>query len=505
MDFELEQNTILCYERVGQAVVSQEETQEAIVPDACPDMLRVADVCAQVLTERREAGDGQARVGGCVRAAVLYVPEEGSAIRRLELKLPFEVGAEMQEVSADCELLVHARLRGADARILNPRKLLLRADIGVEITALRRREHTVSSGVCGGGDEKICQRLEQVEHERLSTAVQRSFPLSEEIRLTGTQPPTLLSGRVSAVCTESRMIGSKLIFKGKADAELLLQNGDDTFERRTETFPFSQIMEAKGVGEGGNTLVQLALSSLNCIQLPDDPFRVMVEGEIIAAGQVFDREELTVLSDLYSTADELTHEDDDLLLYAPGETTVVPQTLRDLLETQDVVRGVCDSRFEPGLLRRNWEGGVLTLTAPGRIVVLYLDEGRQLRRLEKQIEVSVRHTCPADARVICRCAAPEELFAAPCAGGIEVRLNLEFHIFSARPMALRVVRRAVLGEPRGKETVRPSVILRRPGPEETLWDVAKACGTTVERIVQANELTPGDTPPQRMLLIPSAR
>lgn len=505
MDFELEQNTILCYEPVGQAVVSQEETQEAIVPDACPDMLRIADVCAQVLAERREAGDGQAGVSGCVRAAVLYVPEEGNAIRRLELKLPFEARCEMGEVTADSVLLVRARLRGADARILNPRKLLLRADVAVEITALRRREYTVSSGVVGEEDERICLKREQVEHERLSACVQRNFPLSEEVRLTGTQPPTLLWGRASAVCTESRMIGSKLIFKGRADAELLLQNGDDSFERRTESFPFSQIMEAKGVGESGTTLVQLEMSSLNCIQLPDDPFRVMMEGEITASGQVFDREEATLLTDLYSTADEMIHEDGDLTLYAPGETSVVPQTLRDLLETQDMVRGVCDSRFEPGLLRRSWEGGVLTLTLPGRIVVLYQDEGRQLRRLEKQVEVSLRQSCPNNARVICRCTAPEELFAAPCAGGIEVRLNLEFQVFCARPLTMQVVRRAELGEPRGRDAVRPSVILRRPEPGEELWDVAKACGTTVERIVQANELSPGDAPPQRMLLIPSAR
>lgn len=505
MDFELEQNTILCYEPVGQAVVTREETQEAIVPDACPDMLRIADVCAQILTERRETGDGQARVSGCVRATVLYVPEEGNTVRRLELKLPFDFSCEIEGVTADCVLMTRARLKGADARILNPRKLLLRADVGVECTALRRREHIVSSGVMGDGDGHICQKLEKIEHERLSACVQRSFPLSEEIRLTGTQPPELLWSRVTAVCTESRMIGSKLIFKGRADAQLLLQSGDNIFERRVESFPFSQIMEAKGVGEGGNALVQLEMSSVSCIQLPDDPFRVMVEGEIMAFGQVFDHEETTVLTDLYSTADEMVLEDEELTLYGPGEVSVIPQTLRDLLESQEAVRVVCDSRFEPGPLRRVWENGVLTLTAPGRIVVLCLDEGRQLKRLEKQVEVSVRHSCPADARVICRCGVSEDVFAAPCAGGIEVRLNLEFHIFSASPVSCRVVRRVQSGEPRGGETARPSVILRRPEPGEELWDVAKVCGSTVERIAQANELNPGDMPPQRMLLIPSAR
>ena len=46
MELELEQDVIVCYEVVGQASTCQEETQEAIVPDACPDILRLADVCA---------------------------------------------------------------------------------------------------------------------------------------------------------------------------------------------------------------------------------------------------------------------------------------------------------------------------------------------------------------------------------------------------------------------------------------------------------------------------
>ena len=44
-----------------------------------------------------------------------------------------------------------------------------------------------------------------------------------------------------------------------------------------------------------------------------------------------------------------------------------------------------------------------------------------------------------------------------------------------------------------------------PSPGEELWDIAKAHGTTMEQILQANELEEEALPAGRMLLIPSAR
>ena len=73
-------------------------------------------------------------------------------------------------------------------------------------------------------------------------------------------------------------------------------------------------------------------------------------------------------------------------------------------------------------------------------------------------------------------------------------------------MAVPAVTAARLGEPRGAgEESRPSVVLRMPAPGEGLWDIAKAHGTTMEQILQANELEGESLPFGRMLLIPSTR
>ena len=41
MELEFERDTIIGYETVAEAAVCQEETLESIVPDACPDIMRI--------------------------------------------------------------------------------------------------------------------------------------------------------------------------------------------------------------------------------------------------------------------------------------------------------------------------------------------------------------------------------------------------------------------------------------------------------------------------------
>ena len=44
---EFERDTIINYDTVADVTLCQEETLESIVPDACPDILRIVDVCGQ--------------------------------------------------------------------------------------------------------------------------------------------------------------------------------------------------------------------------------------------------------------------------------------------------------------------------------------------------------------------------------------------------------------------------------------------------------------------------
>ena len=504
---EFERDTIISYDTVAEVTLCQEETLESIVPDACPDILRIVDVCGQATISGKQAREGSAQVTGMVRASILYQPEGGGGLRRMEAGLPFTCQAEAPGLTERGTVFARPRLRSAEARALNPRKVLLRVDLAVDITACQPVERPICGGVTGSEEEGLCQRQFRGEHYQLCAVQEKPFTFSDQVRLQGTgESPVLLAVRAQPVCTESKLIGSKLIFKGMVELYLLLQEMEGGLSAAHESMPFSQIIEVTGAGEEGDCLVEVEVASLQCDQIPGDGRELDVTLELLAQAQVYSRRPVTLLQDLYSTSSLMEVERENQPLCSLTDQSVRPQAVRELLETGEMVRSIVDARLALGQVRQSREGKELVLTTEACVTVLYLDENELVQCVRRSLPVTCRLECPEGAKCSCFCACPGEVFAAPAAGGVEVRFTVEFHCMTTETTAVPTVTSAQLGEARNAgEGQRPSVVLRMPSPGEELWDIAKAHGTTMEQILQANELEEDALPYGRMLLIPSTR
>lgn len=508
MELEFERDTIICYETAADVTLCQEETLETIVPDACPDILRIVDVCGQAFLSGKQAREGAAVVSGMVRAAVLYQPDGAAGLRRMEVSLPFTCQAEAPGFTERGTVLASPRLRFAEARALNPRKVLLRVDLAVDITACQPVERPICQGVLADEKNGICQRQFHGETYQLSSVQEKPFTFSEQVRLQSGQgeAPQLLALRAQPICTEGKLIGSKLIFKGMVELNMLLLEPEGGLSSAHESLPFSQIMEVAGAGEEGDCQVQVELADLRWELEPGDGRDLTVDLELLAQARVRCRRPVTLLQDLYSTTWQTEADSEPQTLCRLGEQSVRPQAVRELLETGEMVRGVVDSRLALGQITQSREGGQLVLTAEGWITVLYLDENGLVQCARRTVPVTCRLDCPEDYRCICTCRCPGEVFSAPTAGGVEVRFTLEFHCMTLCRTSVAMVKGARLGEARtAGEGPRPSIVLRLAAPGEGVWEIAKAYGTTEEQILQANELEDNDLPTGRMLLIPSVR
>ena len=252
--------------------------------------------------------------------------------------------------------------------------------------------------------------------------------------------------------------------------------------------------------------MEVEVVSLRCEPDAGDSRELDVELELLAQAQVRCRRPVTLLQDLYSTSHLMEVEREDQPLCRLSEQMVRPQTVRELLETGEMVRSVVDARLALGQVRQSREGSELVLAVDAWLTVLYLDENELVQCVRQSLPVACRLDCPETVRCSCACTCPGEVFAAPAAGGVEVRFTVEFHCLATQTTDLPSVSSAQLGEARSAgEGRRPSVVLRMPSPGEELWDIAKAHGTTMEQILQANELEEDTLPAGRMLLIPSTR
>lgn len=507
MELELNRHHIGCYSNVLHRMACQEETQEAIVPDACPDILRIIEVCGQVCLRSKQAKEGVAVITGIVETAILYQPDDESGVRRMEVKIPFEFQVDAPGLTTQGEILAIPQLRHIEARILNPRKVLLRADLAMEVQCYQPEKYSICHGVSQGESEGVREHKDEKDTYLTVSVQSKNFTFMEQIRLAGQgEVGEILTVRGVPICTESKLIGNKLVFKGDFTLQLLMREPSGELVVSEHQLPFSQIMEISGAGDTGDCAVDLAVIKMDILPSAEGGKQLELQVELLAQAVVQGHHRMTRLLDLYSTKWDMDVLTEEHIMPHLCDCSCYTQNVRELIERDDIVRKVVDCWCSMGDIRQNRQGEQMTFSADTHLTLLYLDGDGALQSVQKMVTAVTEIVCPTDCICRCSCPHPNEIFATPSSGGIEVRVSVRFQCVLLGQERVDTVCKAHLTElrQRGEGKV-PSVVLRLPEKGERLWDIAKTYGTTTMQIAAANDLEEDEMLPERMLLIPSAR
>ncbi len=508
MELELDRIQLYGFDAVLDTTLPREETLEMIVPDACPDILRVVETDGKVLLGRREAMDGHLELSGSFKVSVLYLPDGESGVRHLDVTIPFTCTVEGRDVTPGCVVVASARLCRADTRAVNPRKVLVRAEAAIALTVFAPRSDTVCGKVLDAEAQGVEQLTETQEVYLTACVQEKPFPCADEISLPMSKPAPaeLLKSRVCLSRGEAKIIGNKLIFKGSANVSLLYRGEDDGLYTAGGELPFSQIMEVSGVGEEAECELTLALSGAECaLDSGGDPRLVTVNVEVLAQAVVRELRVVEVLSDAYSTKEYLSAQWDSCAVEGLLDQGLRTQSLREVWETVTPLREVVDCRAAVGAVTRQQEGEKLILSAPVEVQVLYLGEDGELCSASHCVTVPCPLELPEGCVCFCQCEVVGDVYASAAMGGIEARFSLDFRFCALARRQLTSLSALAPGEVPESSGEQPSLVLRMLEGGERLWDVAKTYGTTIGDIISANELEGEAAAAGRLLLIPRRR
>lgn len=505
MKLELNRTHLAGYETVLDTSVFREETLETIVPDANPDILRLVDTQGKVFLKNKEAVDGRVTLTGTAWLTVLYQPEGGTGLCRLEVGIPFSVSAEDRRLTSNCMVTAVAQVVGADTRTINPRKILTRVEVAVRVKAFRAETMVLCTGVHAEGG--TAEEWKEVHRPCCISAVQeKQVTFEDNLSIPVGRPAAeeLICNRVELACHEAKLIGNKLIFKGEAVVRLLYRPVDGGMDAADFTLPFSQIAEVIGVGEDGHCTVDVGLTGAD-FSLGSDGRTVSASLSILAQIVVREEREIELLADMYSVCCPVKADRVPYVYRRQRETGIGRQMVRQLIETGLSVQSVVDAYCLVGQTAQRREGGQMNLSADVILTAVCVTEEGDFCAMSRRVEVGCSVEVPEECRCRfeCRCG---EVVAMPTADGVEVRFPMEFPFFCEQDEQGMVVREVTIeedGEDGGQD--RPSIVLRLLQSGESLWDVAKRYCTTTEDIVRANELESEHPGEGTLLLIPRKR
>ncbi len=494
MEMKFNKTACPCLETVVCSVQTQEQTQEVRLPDTMPDIGRVLGCWGQALVRSKEWRGNTMSVSGGVMAWVLYAPEGGGGPKSIDTWIPFQMRWDLPQTQRDGFITVLPLVKSMDARSTSARKLMVRANVSIFGKAMEPVEKDICDATDSSADIQLLRASYPMELPR--EAGEKLFQVDEELTLPQAKMEAILRWEVQPQLLEQKVMAGRLVFRGKCDVHLLYSADGGIYSFDAEV-PFSQFAELDSdFSPNGTARTDIVVTGMELN--PGEEGKLWMKCGLAAQYTVFDRVMVQTVEDAYSPHHQVQMETEELQLPVLLDRV---EEIAEMKATTDVeAREVLDICFLPEHPMTNPTEKGMTLTGQGQFYVLYKDPEGNLQSAACRAEGACSVTSDTDNRMELSVCCPMRPQFAPSAQGFTLSCRCKMSAVVYCQKAFPMVSAVTVGDAKAADPERPSVILRRAG-EDRLWDIAKACGSTVEDICRVNDLTQ-EPEPGCLLLIP---
>lgn len=505
MEFELNKTSLPYHRLMFHTTVSREESMEMIVPDTYPDISKLLDTTAICCLDTKEALEDALTLAGRIHGRILYLSEGAGEIYSLGAELDFQCGVDQEGITPDCKVVAIARVRSADTKAVNSRKLLVRVQYEVALRIYHPELLAIPCGVVS--TEEVEQKMESAEGYFAIAVPEKQFQFQDQLSLSGGQAGIAEVLRVQSEvnCTEAKLIGGKLVFKGDVTLQMLYRSIEGDVLTADFVLPYSQIMDAAEADETSDFQVEVALLRWSLGNFDSDGRNLPVELELYAYAEVRTVQSVALLADAYSVRHTVNAGFSPYFFPQLVERSTRKESKRELLETGAQELAVLDLSCQLSQTSVVRTGDTLRLKATAEMTVLCVDETGAVEPLTRQIAVETEVPAAEEVEALVSCQILDRN-ALPAANGLELRLSVAFQMLLLRKAEWLGISSLEADETQlQEEEERPSIVLRQMIDGESLWDIAKNYQTTVSEIQQANGMEDQQVEPGVLLLIPRMR
>lgn len=480
-----------------------------VLPDYYPDVCKLVKcfVTPSILSESVSGDKLTYELRAEVR--ILYCSEGSNLLQCVTQTLLFSRTAELpagEQVTAE----LFPAVDYVNCRAVSRRRLDVRGAVTVRIRTTADTTHEVLTAADGKGMQ--LRRVNVMFPVKHFHAVQ-SLILTEDLELGSTQPPLLHVVRCEALPSDltQKWVSGKLHIAGNLRLQILYaceRDGDGSLEPLSFTLPFSQMLDVDDIEEQDTCTLSCTVASCDLQAAADgsgDIRSLRCEAELrVHCDAVRIRSE-SLLCDAFSTEHPCTCQTLGLLTSeAPVPFSEMQVCSTRIPCTDGAPDCVYDAWCEVRSINGELADGEVLLTGMLRWCVLVREADGMPRLLESEEPFEHRFS-PAvlgsDDRLSVRARVGNCAYT--LSGASEVTLKAELRMEGTTTHCSRV--QVLSGITLDETTTQPhdfALKLYYASAGEPLWDIAKRCHTSVEAILEENDLAQDTLTESGMLLIP---
>lgn len=483
MDISFTHTTKSVYREIACPFKRIQISSESVVPDTNEDIGRIASVRSSVLLKSKEKTSRGISITGEWHAVMLYITEREDTVSSIRLQNDFQIDFETDKEISD--ILSHVRLTvcHTETRVLNPRKVVVTAEVLGELSAFRQEELIIQSSPL---ENPVCPLYTKTECEEvtpINAVCEKTFAVNEQFIFPEgkPEPSQLVSENAVFEIDEVQQVGSRVVAKGSVYLDVCYLSEDAVYPIRTEfSMPFSQILDT-GAEECVSSTTHVELTSVYYDLVDTISGRKALDAEFHAVLQMVSRcrQDICYISDAYCNRFPYECGFQTALLSCVEEK----RGFRSIGEDDLSIAEDCEDILSvlPTLMPVNFTEGKAELQLA--LDILYRSKAGSLSSVRRMLEFEQK---ALPENLILTNIRMTQLDLRPSGTGLHCCAEVELAGQEMNTSEVSAVSSIQIQEdqPISSDTL-PSVTLVRIGSEE-LWDLAKQYHSTLQSIQSAN-------------------
>ncbi len=495
-------------ETVYEAAAEQSLDADITLPDYCPEIQRILKCTVNTGINSVQNNSGRVTADANAVVRIVYVGDNGK-ISGYEQSYPIQKFIESSKITSDSAVSVTAKTDYVNCRAVNPRRIDIRAMLGFYFKAVKKRDDEILCSAHGAGIQTLT-----TEHDfsSLTGVCERAFNIGEVFEIPEGKSSASQIVNISACATvgDSKVINNKALVKGECIIKIYYIGEDSgAIESAEHSLPISQIVELDGINENSVSTMRLTVSSCEGVLKADasgDMRLVDLNVRISVFLAAFEETPLTLISDSYSTEYEVRNTPKSMELLSFNGKFDTSFTNKVVLESIGVSVD-CILAVWCSDLRYSFSAKEDKCVVSGTylVTVIYKDSENSAGIIQKPVDFdgSVKMNEKSE-RIVCHGSA--QISACSCSVAGESRLELKTEMILSGIILSTSIKKYVgaieIAGENAKRDKNCALTIYFCEKGESVWDIARRYGTTVEAIMDENNMDCDMTENNGMLLIP---
>ncbi len=476
---------------------------DCIVPDIKPDILEVVGTSGTLCIYKKEVMDGKVRVDGCINVYVMYIGEDdnGRGVRSINHTLDFSQVFNIDDATSEMNESGEISLQGIDCKIVNERKINLKASLSFEIKLLANSNVEYVNNI----DVKDAQKLESTISVNQLLGVGFTKTITKEtINIDSSDNLAEILKVNTDICSRSVKISyNKILSKADIRLKIMYLTEDGRIRTTNSKFPIMGFIDMQGIKEDNSCDCEFEIKNMIIKPNNAQEHSIYVEIEVGINATAYERRDINVIEDLYSPSTALRFEQREIKVIQNKQSFNGNLNInqKELLDIGDEKIYDAEAKVFTNEIKVNNN----EVYVGGNVSVTFIHSVNSMTGVKtKNVEI------PFETRLKClgvdnnsivelTSSISAQDFNIMPGGEVNINLDIDFTVNSSNEATISLI--SSIDELENSESYDYNMVIYTAMAGDTLWKIAKEFRSTVKSIMETNELKDESVIPGTKLFI----